>query len=237
MLKIKDEGFQHRWSNVRSKNCACIRIRIKMQIDLNRYIKDRTSVEHLEAAADLPHEISSQGGPVVSFEGRRLHSAVNPVREAEEWVESNAERILDTAETGSECDSRDSRSWFGVLHNSAGKNSYAIIKSNRSRFNCSVWRLPPEIARKAVMMHVWEPSELNVTFHIIDVMTKLTDLGIASSLVMKGNAGYQVRKPVYEAFMQTETINTADGRNVRVLVPTALSMEDHCLRLDIRLMH
>ncbi|MBU1920293.1 glycosyltransferase, partial [bacterium] len=100
-------------------------------------------------------------------------------------------------------------------------DNHAIAKS---RINIHCIEAFPEIARKALSLSLWEPSELKVEWSVIDESTRFSDLYMYndSVCVLKGSADYQIGKPVYEEFLGRKVSSRLSNSRLRVLVPTPL---------------
>lgn len=194
-----------------------------MNTDFSKYLSDEHSQRCVTEASDIPHSRNRNSDPVVTFEGKRLHSAVDPKREANDWIHAHADRIIEGLRENDQV-------VILLLGPGLGYGIAAIertvqenaIDVDRLTLHCV--EASPEIARKALSLHVWEPSQLQVRWSIIDGSARLDDLYPAGAnvLTLTGAAGYQIRKSAYEDFLRISASSKTMNGKLRVLVPTPL---------------
>jgi spore maturation protein CgeB len=191
---------------------------------INSYAADIRSGQLLMEAADIPHASNPQGNPTVSFEGRRLHSAVDPLHEAREWVEFYAEQIDAVLEH------ENAPIIVLLLGPGLGYGISALESYLRERqvdlrlLTVQCVEACPEVAKKALQLCVWEPSLLKVTWQIVSESDTSANRQNSerNSLVLHGTADYQLRRNEYEAFLNNQRNVAGESIPLRVLVPTPL---------------
>jgi hypothetical protein len=188
-----------------------------------KYSFDAKSLQRILAAADIPHGRNCDQSPLVEFEGRRLHSAVDPVREADEWLQSYADSLKKHLQNHEQAT-------IVIVGPGIGYGISAIeklfresnIDAEKAKIHCI--EACPEIAKKSISLSAWAPTRLEVKWSIVDGNSRLSDyLSDEQTIyIMRGTADYQLRKTIYEAFLSRADSKRNSNSRLRVLVPTPL---------------
>jgi len=188
-----------------------------------RYLSDPHSMSAVQSAADLPTERSASGTPTLSYQGLRLHSAVNPMMEAEAILEKHLPEIMEClAKSQGEIACVVSGPGLGYVVSALSEWAMRNSLSTRLRILCV--EANPEVARKALQLRVWESATSSVTWFVgreawTDLKSRVSDLPFVS---ITATAGYRLARTVYDDMIAMLRERSTPERPLRILVPTPL---------------
>ncbi len=192
--------------------------------DIARFLRDPASRSAVSAAADLPTEHARDGSPTLTCRGARLHSAVDPEREAaaqfEEWrpaldaaLQETPDQVVTAVVFGP-----------GLGYLVSALQKFALERDVESRLRVLCVETDAAIARKALQLSVWEPCTLEVMWVVgLENIAALRDsLGSTRALAIGATAGYRLHREEYDLVWRRFESATTPGRPMRILVPTPL---------------
>jgi spore maturation protein CgeB len=191
--------------------------------EMERYLADDLSRRAVAEAADLPTERARDGQFTLTSRGFRLHSAVNPVAEADQQLAGIAEDLcaaIRKSDGGN----------FTVLIFGPGlghllRPLQALLQKENGarRIRVICVETDPEIARKAVQLRVWEPADLPVLWIVgPKSLPSLREIVSGPHFCITATAGFRLNKESYEPLIASLAGRVAAERPMRILVPTPL---------------
>ncbi|MFZ5434386.1 MAG: CgeB family protein [Calditrichota bacterium] len=193
------------------------------RIDL-RYFADDYSITAVQSAADLPTMRARNGLPTMDHKGMRLHSTVDPLAEAETQLEGLRGELDDILAKSNESEIN-----IVILGPGLGYAINALERMVNARFRQShlhiiCVEMNAEIARKAVALHVWEPTPLKISWYVGNESTHDIERRINGKhlIVIRNTTGYRLNKDEYDRMAAQLIERPVPERPLRVLVPTPL---------------
>jgi spore maturation protein CgeB len=192
-------------------------------LDIQSQVPGTKSRQLILQAADLPVEQSRTAEPTLAFEGRRLHSGVDPRAEAHQWMQEQGHVLLEALRA-------DPENRVVVLAGPA--LGYCVIALEQflekegldtARFEVHCLEAVPEIAKAALRLRVWNDSKLKFRWHILTDKNDLRELlpSTENYIALKGSAGYHIRSDVYDIALP-ERKHNSQSTPLRILVPTPM---------------
>jgi spore maturation protein CgeB len=195
-----------------------------MPSEFSTYIIDQATLSAVQAAADLPTEHAQNGMPTLTFSGRLLHSARDPLAEALSMFENSCgdlqSRIQSTPSARINC--------FvygpGLGYVLTAIDRLARETNSQKRLHVVCVEADVEVARKALQLNAW--GAVSITFEWV-TGDKCADYlrGVArygDPVMLACTAGYRTNKPGYDAIMENFGPRENAERPMRILVPTPL---------------
>lgn len=188
-----------------------------------RYLADGLSRRAVAEAGDLPTERARDGQPTLASRGFRLHSAVNPMAEADQQLAEIAEQLRTAIR-------KPGGGNFTILIFGPGLGH--LLRSlevllQEEHVECGVRvvcvEADPEVARKALQLRVWEPVDLPVTWIVgSEALRSFSDMGSGPHFCVTATSGFRLNRELYEPLIASLAGRIAAERPMRILVPTPL---------------
>ena len=190
---------------------------------IERYLADEMSRRAVAEATDLPTERARDGQPTLALRGLRLHSAVNPMAEADQQLAEIADELRTAIRKAGGGD-------FAILIFGPGLG-YLLrslqVLLQKEHVECGVRvvcvEADPEVARKALQLHVWEPVDVPVTWIVgSEALRSLGGMVSGPHFCITVTSGFRLNKESYEPLIASLMGRVAAERPMRILVPTPL---------------
>jgi hypothetical protein len=224
-----------------------------MPNEYSSYVKDESARRTLLEAADLPTELAGNGAPTLTFRNMRLHSAKDPLREAETLLESYHESILSATASGVPAPIVCMIYGPGLGYLITALNRFAEQHQLASRLRIVCIEVDPEVARKALQLRVWEPCSIAVEWKIgTPLLQELRAMNSKETVLqISCTVGWRLNRACYDRVAECLSPPSAAEcpascavaeRPMRILVPTPLyggsyPMALHCAEALKRLGH
>lgn len=190
---------------------------------LTPYLSDPHSLSAVQSAADLPTEYAASGAPTLCYQGIRLHSAVNPLAEAEAILDKILPEIIEClAKSDGAISCVVMGPGLGYLVSALDKWAVRSEVTARLRILCA--EADAEVARKALQLRPWTSATTSVTWYVgREAWPSLqAHLNALPFVKIAATAGYRQRKAFYDDMIVKLLDRPISERPLRILVPTPL---------------
>jgi len=190
---------------------------------IERYLADETSRRAVAEATDLPTERARDGQPTLTSRGFRLHSAVNPMAEADQQLAEIADELRTAIR-------KPGGGNFTILIFGPGlgcllRSLQVLLQAEHVECGVRVVcvEADPEVARKALQLRVWEPVDVPVTWIVgSEALRSLSGMVSGPHFCITVTSGFRLNKESYEPLIASLMGRVAAERPMRILVPTPL---------------